>query len=105
MTRLSVSIAIAIVAGVAAVFLLPSPWLAPLSVVAAICCTIFAIIVRIDTKTEPPSNAMTGILLSVANLPEQPLAKVKEGWALTTFLASAAFLVSLGLSVMVRANA
>ncbi|WP_267877651.1 hypothetical protein [Massilia frigida] len=38
------------------------------------------------------------------NLPEQPLAKVKEGWALTLFAASAAFLVSLALAVMVRAS-
>lgn len=105
MTRPSVSIGIAISAGIAAVYLLPPPWLVPLSAVAAICCAIFAIIVRLDTKTASPSNPVAGILLSAANLPEQPLAKVKAGWALTTFLVSAAFLVSLGLSIMVRANA
>jgi len=105
MTRTSVSIVFAIVAGIAAVYLLPPAWLAPLSATAAICFVIFAIIVRLDTKTEPPANPVAGVLLSIVNLPEQPLAKVKEGWALTTFFASAAFLVSLGLSVMVRANA
>jgi Co/Zn/Cd efflux system component len=73
--------------------------------VAAICCAISAIIVRFVTKTEPPSDPIAGILLSALNLPEQPLARVKEGRALTTFLASAAFLVSLCLSVMVRAVA
>jgi hypothetical protein len=41
---------------------------------------------------------------TLVNLPDQPLAKVKEGWALTSFLALAAFLLSLGLSVMVRAG-
>ena len=105
MTRPAVSISIAIVAGIAAVYLLPPPWLVPLSTGAAVLCAIFAMIVRLGTKTERPSNPMKDILLSIANLPEQPLAIVKEGWALTTFLASAAFLISLGLSIMVRASA
>lgn len=105
MTRSSVSIAVAAVAGIAAVYLLPPPWLGPLFAATAICAVIFAIVVRLDTKTEPPANPIAGVLLSIVNLPEQPLAKVKEGWALTAFLASAAFLVSLCLSVMVRANA
>ena len=105
MTRPVLPIVIAIIAGIAAVYLLPPPWLAPLSTAAAICAAIFAIIVRLDTKTKSPANPMAGVLLSLANLPEQPLAKVKKGWALTTFLASAAFLVSLCLSVIVRANA
>jgi hypothetical protein len=104
MTRIGVPIGVAIVAGIAAVYLLPPPWLAPLSAVAAVCAMIFAIIVRLDTKREPPANPMAGVLLSIVNFPEQPLAKVKKGWALTTFLASAVFLVSLGLSVMVRAS-
>jgi len=104
MIRLYVSIAISLVAGIAAAYLLPLPWLAPLSAAVAICAAILAIIVRLDTKTEPPANPVTSVLLSLANLPEQPLAKVKNGWALTTFLASAAFLVALSLSVMVRAN-
>ena len=105
MTRPHVSIGIAIVAGIATVYLLPPSWLAPVSAVAATCCAIFAIIARLDTKREPPSNSMASILLSVVNLPEQPLAKVNESWALTTFLAFAAFIVALALSVMVRANA
>jgi hypothetical protein len=105
MNRLVVSIVVAISAGIAAVYLLPPPWLAPVSTAAAICAAIFAIIVRLDTKTESPANPVARVLLSLANLPEQPLAKVRKGWALTTFLASAAFLVSLCLSVIVRANA
>ena len=105
MNRPAVSAVIAAVAGVASVYLLPPPWLAPLSTVTAIFCAVFAIIVRLATTTEPPSNPTAGILLSVANLPEQPLAKVKDGWALTAFLTSATFLISLGLSIMVRANA
>ncbi len=105
MIRSIVSIGIAIVAGVAAAHLLPPPWLAPLSAVAFIFFVVFAIIVRLGTETESPSSFMAGILLSAANLPEQSLAKVSEGWALSIFLASAAFLVSLGVSVMLLANA
>jgi uncharacterized membrane protein YfcA len=107
MTRIAFSIAIAIFAGIVSVYLLPPAWLEPLSAAAAICAAIYAIIVRLDAKTEPPAKptAVAGALLSIVNLPEQPLAKVKEGWALTTFLASVAFLLALGLAVMVRANA
>jgi negative regulator of sigma E activity len=104
MLRLTTVLSIAIVAGIAAVFLLPPPWLEPIAAVAAVCALVLAIIVRVNTKTEPPDNAVAGVLLSIINLPEQPLAKVTEGRALTAFLASAAFLVSLALSVMVRAN-
>ena len=104
MTRLAVPIAIAIIAGIAAVYVLPPLWLAPLGAGVAICAAILAVVVLLGTKTQPRS-AMAGVLLSLVNLPEQPLAKVKEGWALTAFLASASFLVSLGLAVMVRANA
>ncbi len=105
MTHPGVFIVIAIVAGIAAVYLLPPPWLVPLSAADAICAAIFAIIVRLDTKAESPANPMSGVLLSITNLPEQPLAEIKKCWALTTFLASAAFLVSLCLSVIVRENA
>jgi hypothetical protein len=103
--RAGISILVAVGAGIAAVYLLPPSWLAPLSAVAAVCAAIFAIISRFQTKTEPPADPLGGVLLSVVNLPEQPLAKVKAGWALTTFLVAAAFLVAIGLSVMVRAYA
>ena len=104
MTRSISSIAIAIISGIAAVYLLPLPWLGPLAATACILAFIFAFIVRLSTKTELPANPIAGVLLSLVNLPEQPLAKVNEGWALTMFLSSAAFLVSLALAVLVRAN-
>jgi len=97
-------ITMAIVTGIAAVYLLPPPWLGTVSAAGAIFTFIFAIIVRFGAKTEPPANPIAEVLLSVVNLPGQPLAKVKEGWVLTTFLALAAFLVSLALSVLVLAN-
>jgi hypothetical protein len=98
-------IASASAVGVASVYLLPPEWLGPLAAAAAIGALMLAVIVRVSTATESPSNTMTGILLSLANLPEQPLAKVAKGRALTLFLVLAAFLVSVALAVLVRANA
>ncbi len=63
MTRAGVSIAIALVAGFAAVYLLPPPWLGQLATADAVCVAIFAIIVRFNTKTEPPANPVAGALL------------------------------------------
>ena len=105
MPRLSVPIGIAIAGGVVATLLLPPSWLGPLSAGVAICCALFAFIIGVNTKTEPHSNRVARIFMLLANLPEQPLARVNEGWALSMFVASAAFLVSLGISVMVLANA
>ncbi len=104
MSRRGFFIAIAAVAGIAAVCALPPLWLSPVAEAATVCGAVLAIIVRLGTSTGAPSNAMAGVLLSILNLPEQPLAKVREGWALTSFLSCAAFLVSMGLSVVVRAN-
>lgn len=100
-----VSVAIAFVAGIATVYLLPAPWLATLATVAGIVCSLFGVIVMSGAKNEPPSNPKTAILLSIIGLPGDPFANVKEDWALASFLAFAAFLVSLGLSVIVRVNA
>ena len=104
MTR-GISISVAIVAGIAAVYLLPAVWLGPLAAAAAVCAAILGIIVRLATHTESHANPLVGIMSSVFSIPERPLAKVKEGWALTSFLVVSAFLVSLGLSVIVRAGA
>ena len=104
MSRSALIIAFALVAGIVAVYVLPALWIGPLTVVAAICALAFALIVRLSTKTEASHNLISGVLLQIFNFPEQPLAKAKEGWPLTTFLALAAFLVSLGLSVIVRAS-
>jgi membrane associated rhomboid family serine protease len=103
--RSGISITIAFFAGVAVVFLFPPPWLAPLSILAGICFAVFASVVRFSAKAESPVNPAAGLLLTMINIPEQPLAKVVEGWAFTAFLSSTAFLIALALSVMVRANA
>ena len=105
MIRRGVLIGVAIVAGIAAFCLLPPAWLANLAKFVAICCASSAIIARIDTKTNPHSNPVASVALSVLNLPEQPLAKVTDGWALSIFLVSAAFLVSLSLSILLLSNA
>jgi hypothetical protein len=104
MNRNIVCVAGAAVAGIAAVYLLPPDWLAPLAEAAAIGAFVLAVIVRVSTSTTASENVVEGALLQLLNLPEQPFAKVKNNWALTSFLASSAFLVSLGLAVMVRAS-
>ena len=91
--------------GFALVFLVPSTWLGPIAAVAAVAAFVCAIGARIDTKTEPPENPLAEVVLSVLNLPEQPLAKVPDAWPLRSFLALSCFLVGLGIAVMVRANA
>ena len=104
MTRTGLSILVAIVAGVAAVYLLPASWLAPLCTGAAVCSAISALIARLETKTGQRANPLAGALLLLLNLPERPLAEVRAGWALTIFLVTAAFLGAIALSVMVRAS-
>lgn len=105
MTRSGSSIALATFAGVACVLALPPGWLAPISVTATLAATVSLIVVRFSTRTEPNDKRAVGLLFLVMNLPEQPFAEVKAGWPLTVFLASASFLLALGLAVMVRAYA
>ncbi len=104
MNRIGTSIATASAIGFASVYLMPPQWLAPLAATAAISACVLAVIIRATTVTEAPASTLVGLLLSLASLPEQPLAKVKRGWALASFLALAAFLVSMALSVLVRAH-
>ena len=105
MTRAVAFVGSSFVAGVAAVFVLPPAWLGPLAAVAAICAFAVAIVLRFSAGAEDPASPAAEVLLSVLNLPEQPLAKVKQGWALVAFLSLAAFLVALAVFVMVRASA
>jgi hypothetical protein len=104
MTGAKVSIAMAVLSGFAAVYFLPPPWLEPLATTDAVCCAIFAIVARFNTKTEQTTNSVFGALFLIFSLPERPLTKVHEGWALSIFLASAAFLISIALAIIVRAN-
>jgi hypothetical protein len=104
-TPRGISIASAAAAGIAAIFVLPPSWLALISEAAAICGVIAALVARLQTRTAPPSNPAAEAALFLANLPEEPLARVKEGWALSVFLTSAAFLLSAGLTIIARANA
>lgn len=105
MTPRGISIAVAVLLGIAAVFVLPSWWLGSLSELAAVCGLVSALIARLSTKTTAPANPVAETALFLANLPEEPLAPVKPGWALSIFLTSAAFLVSAGLTIIARANA
>jgi len=104
MRRNLVITACAVVAGITVVSFLPPDWLGTVAQIGAVCTAISAILVRIDTKTQPPDSAAKEIVLMLSNLPEQPFSEVKEGWTLTWLFASASFLISLMLTVMVKAS-
>jgi hypothetical protein len=103
MNRSGISMSAGSAAGVAAVYLLPPHWLGPLGAGVGIFAIILVIVIRATTKEEPRESALESAALLFLNIPEQPLAKVTQGWPLTTFLASTAFLVALGMTIMVRA--
>jgi len=98
-----VFVAVAMLAGVVCVYAFPPSWLAPIFAIAALVTLSLAVILRMSTKAEQNSNSAAGLLLLLANLPQQPFAEVKTGWVLTGFLTNAAFLVALGMAVMLRA--
>lgn len=103
MSRNIVMAACAVVAGITVVCFLPPNWLGTVAEIGAVCTAVSAILVRIGTKTQPSASAKATVLMWF-NIPEQPLAELKEGWTLTWLFASAAFLISLMLSVIVKAS-
>ena len=105
MSRALASVILAIAVAVAVVFISPVTWFTWVFGAAIASCLVFAIIVRVDTKTARPVSPVAGFVLLALNLPEQPLAKVAISWALTSFFVSAAFAISLGLAAIVRAYA
>ena len=58
MIHLGKSIAIASATGVAAVYLLPPEWLPPLAAAVAIGGLLLSLVVRFNTPTKPPSDAV-----------------------------------------------
>lgn len=95
----------AAVAGVAFIFVAPASWFTWVFGAAVGCCLLFATVAHAQTKTEPPANPLTRFVLFALNFPEQPMARVKSGWALAAFLVSAAFAISLAVAVIARAYA
>jgi len=84
MSRNVVFITCTVVAGIAVVRTLFPIGVGTVAEIGAVCAAISAVIVRIDTRTQPPASASAkASVLLLLDLPEQPLAKVKEGWALT----------------------
>jgi hypothetical protein len=104
MSRNGVSISAGIIVAIAAAYLLPLSWLGPLCAAVGIFTFVLVVLLAGSTKQEPRADPVERAVLLVLNVPSQPLAKVKQSWTLTTFLASAAFLVALGATILVRAN-
>jgi hypothetical protein len=62
---------------------------------------LFGIAVRVGTKPRKPVHPAVELALFAANLPPDPLAKAADGWPLWCFAAAAAYVVTLGLSMVV----
>ena len=103
MKHIGVSIILAILAGIAGVYLAPPVWFAWLLGVGCVCTILFGTIARGQTKISEPANPVVGFLLSLINLPEHPMAEVEESWALAAFLTAATFVLSLTLSIIAHA--
>jgi hypothetical protein len=76
--------------------------LRPVAAIGAGRAAISGVIIRIGTRTKTPASGKASAFL-VFNLPEQPLAKLRNNWALTSFFVAASFLMAMTLSVMVQA--
>lgn len=95
--------AIALAAGV--VFFLPMSWFMPIFVGSIAATLLLGLVARLSVKDGSPVNPLVDVAASVLSVPSQPLAKVPFGWALCYFFIIAAFVISLALSVVLRANA
>lgn len=76
----------------------------PTFLIAVAATLLCALIARLSVKDDRPVNPLLDAAAVVLSLPSRPLAKVPSGWALGWFLILAAFVVSLALSVVLRAN-
>ena len=95
--------AVALAAGV--VFFLPMSWFMPIFIGSIVATLLFGLLARLSVKDSAPVNPIVDVAAAVLNVPSRPLAKVPFGWALCYFLIFAAFVFSLALSVVLRANA
>ncbi|MRW89022.1 hypothetical protein GJ699_03400 [Duganella sp. FT80W] len=94
----------AIAAGMSWVFLLPDAWFIPAFLAAILATLIFGFIANLGVKDDRPVKPIVSLVASFLSVPSRPLAKVPEGWALQCFFVCVAFVLSLGLSVVLRAN-
>lgn len=101
--RLGIWILCAIAAGASLVFLLPVTWFLPAFLAAIALTLLCGLIARLSVKDDRPVNPMLDVAAVVLSLPSRPLAKVPSGWASRCFLVLAAFVVSMALSVVLRA--
>lgn len=99
MSRLTFSISMGVTVGLFAIISLAISQafdlFLPAIVVGLIPIFLSAIVLRTSAIPTKPSRPSTIIITSLLKLPQQPLSKVKNGWALTCFAASTAYLLRL----------
>jgi hypothetical protein len=94
-----------VAAGAGVVYVFPASWFMPIflgSIAATLLCGIAA---RLSVKDDHPVNPVVDIAAVVLSVTSRPLAKVPSGWPLQGFLILSAFVISLALAVVLRANA
>jgi hypothetical protein len=103
--RLVISILCAIALAAGVVIFLPMTWFMPIFVGSIVATLLFALVARLSVKDGSPVNPIVDLAATVLSVPSRPLGKVSFSWALCYFFIFAAFVISLALSVVVRANA
>ena len=87
------------------VFVLPVSWFMPVFVASIAATLLCGLIARLSVKDDSPINPVVDLVAAVLSVPSRPSTRIPSGWALHSFVIVAAFVVSLALSVVVRANA
>lgn len=103
MNRWKIGIVVAGLTGVASFRVLPLDWVLPAFGIGIAAALVFAIGARIDTKPRSPVNPAVEAALFAVNLPSDPLAKIPNGWALRSFVIAIAYVLCLGLSIVLGA--
>jgi len=104
MKRSGIWISSAIAAGAGLVFVLPDSWFMPVFFISICATLLLGVISRVKVKENRPVDPFVYLAASILKLPDRPFAKVRDGWALRSFAVLAAFVVSLAISVILRAN-
>jgi hypothetical protein len=105
MSRLSIGILVAALAGVASVCFLPLGWILPAFGLGIAVALVAGIAARSNVQPHKPVHPAVDLALFAVNLPSDPLAKVSSGWPLWSFAVAASYVVSLCLAMLWAANA
>ena len=105
MSRLSIGILVAALAGFASVRFFPATWILPAFGLGIAITLVAGIAARSNVKPHKPVHPALDLALFAVNLPSDPLAKVSSGWPLWLFAVAASYVLALGLSILWAAHA